>query len=185
MTQQDKLSDLNYQAECVMGKLDKSPSKLARIFIKLMENLMAVALMYMAVIIFAQIVFRELGHPLSWSEETGRIASLWLTLIGAYLVARQNTHLKVEAFTDFLKGKPRLWLNLFINLVSVICAAILTYYGTTITIALWTSVTPAAEIPFPFLFAATIIGSGLMLIYFVFETFNILRETFRKTGDIK
>lgn len=185
MIQNDKLSDVNYSAECAVGKQNKNPSKLARIFIKLMENLMAVALMYMAVIIIAQIVFRELDHPLSWSEETGRIASLWLTLIGAYLVARQDSHLKVEAFTDFLKGKPRLWLQLFINLVSVLCAAILTYCGTTTMIALWTSVTPATEIPFPFLFSATIIGSGLMLIYFVLETFNVLRETFGRTDGVK
>ena len=185
MIQNDKLSDVNYSAECAVGKQNKNPSKLARIFIKLMENFMAVALMFMAVIIIAQIVFRALLHPLSWSEETARIASLWLTLIGAYLVARQDTHLKVEAFTDFLTGKPKLWLQIFINLVSALCAAILAYYGTTTMIALWTSVTPATEIPFPFLFSAIIISSGLMLIYFVFDTFNVLREIFGTTDGVQ
>jgi TRAP-type C4-dicarboxylate transport system permease small subunit len=110
---------------------------------------------------------------------------LWLTLIGAYLVARQDTHLKVEAFTDFLTGKPKLWLQIFINLVSALCAAILAYYGTTTMIALWTSVTPATEIPFPFLFSAIIISSGLMVIYFVFDTFNVLREIFGTTDGVQ
>jgi TRAP-type C4-dicarboxylate transport system permease small subunit len=185
MTQEDKLPDVKYEAECAMGKLDENASFLSRMLIKLMENLMAIALMYMAMIILAQIIFRALDHPLSWSEETARIASLWLTLIGSYLVARQDTHLKVEAFTDFLKGKPKLWLQLFINLVSVICAAILTYYGTTTMIALRTSVTPATEIPFPYLFAATIIGSGLMLIYFILETTNVLRKILNRTYGVK
>ena len=152
--------------------------------IKIMEYFLAVALIYMSIILIAQIFCRALGYPLTWSEESARIASLWLTMLGAYLVARQDTHLKVEAFTDFLSGKPRLLLQIFIAIISGCCAAILTYYGTTTMIAIRYSVTPAMEIPFPVIFAATIIGSVFMLIYFVFETFILIKKIFIKTNGI-
>lgn len=183
MDLKDDMHDSIGSSEGVSAEHNKSPSKLASFFIKLLENFMAVALLYMAIIIIAQVVFRTLNRPLSWSEETARIASLWLTLIGAYLVARRDNHLKVEAFTDFLSGKPKLWLRVFTNLVSFICAAILTSFGTHTMISMWTSVTPATEIPFPFLYSAIIIASGLMVMYFAFDTFKALRNIFNTTEE--
>lgn len=59
-------------------------------------------LAFFVVILMAQIVFRELGIPLSWSEEAARFSFVWFVFLGAAYAARLTAHNRVAIHFLFL-----------------------------------------------------------------------------------
>lgn len=82
----------------------KSNSK----FDKAIDFAMALALLSMVVVVFAQVFFRyALNFPLSWPEEFSRILIVWLSFIGGYIAMRENRHVGFNLLLEKLPGKLR------------------------------------------------------------------------------
>jgi TRAP-type C4-dicarboxylate transport system permease small subunit len=79
-----------------------------------------VAFITIVVLTLAQIFFRfVLDAPLIWSEELVRLLIVWVTFIGAAVVAYDGRHLNVDvAFQLFPPGLKRVvrWINLAVAL---------------------------------------------------------------------
>lgn len=54
-----------------------------------------ILLVFFVVILFCQIILRELGHPLYWSEEVARYSFVWFVFFGASYAARLSAHNRV------------------------------------------------------------------------------------------
>ena len=55
-----------------------------------------VLLAFFVIILFLQIVMREFGAPLYWSEEVARYSFVWFVFFGASYAARLTTHNQVQ-----------------------------------------------------------------------------------------
>jgi len=61
------------------------------------EKALIIGFIAMTAIIFLQVIFRYfLLQSLSWSEEVARYLFVWLTFLGASVVARSRSHIMVE-----------------------------------------------------------------------------------------
>jgi len=86
---------------------------------KYFDNLLALLLGLIVVIMFAQVLFRYVfNNSLAWSEELIRFLFVWLTFFGGALVIRDKAHIAVEFFIERLPAKFFGYLKIF-NLVFV------------------------------------------------------------------
>ena len=71
---------------------------------RVLEKVLIVGFAAMTVIIFLQIIFRYVfAASLSWSEEMARYLFVWLTFLGASVVARSRSHITVDAIIEAIK----------------------------------------------------------------------------------
>lgn len=104
---------------------------------KLFEVLMAASLAAMVAMVFGNAVLRKLsdyglvlfGGGIPISEELSRIVFVWLTFIGAVVVARQNAHLGVETLVAKFGTRGRMISMLLSDIFVVICCAVF-FWGT-------------------------------------------------------
>jgi len=149
---------------------------------RILEVIPVLALVIIGVIIIVQIISRYI-YPLPWTQEVARICNIWVVFIGAYLVATRDGHVKVGYFAEFLPDRWQPWLDLFISLVCMVSLVVIVYSGMRAVIALYAVKTAAARIPIPVLFASTVVGSFLMLIYIGLGALqNIHRMISREKG---
>ena len=69
-----------------------------------LEGFLIVGFVAMTLVIFLQVIFRYfLLQSLSWSEEVARYLFVWLTFLGASVVARSQSHITVESVVNAIK----------------------------------------------------------------------------------
>jgi TRAP-type transport system small permease protein len=99
-------------------------------FFAFLEKLMVALLAGMVVMVFGNVLLRwTVNTGIEFSEEMSRFFFVWLTFIGAVVVARENAHLGVDALVGRLGPKGRLVCMLASDLLILFCCAIF-FWGT-------------------------------------------------------
>ncbi len=140
------------------------------------EMLCAVLLSAMTIVIFMQIVFRVFGLPLSWTEEIGRYMFIWLIYIGCASAIRKRKHICVELLDLVLKDRGRFVLSIISNVIFLIFAGILTYYGFFVVQRVSAQLSPAIRMPMSIPYASVLVGSALMFIRLIQDTIARFKE---------
>jgi TRAP-type C4-dicarboxylate transport system permease small subunit len=104
--------------------------RLENIFFKAMEALLVVLLVAMVVMVFGNVMMRWFANDgIQISEEMSRFCFVWLTFIGAVVVARENAHLGVDAFLQLLGDRGRLVCMVLSDLLVLLCCVVF-FWGT-------------------------------------------------------
>lgn len=124
----------------------------------------------------AQVVFRfVLDSPLIWSEELVRLLLVWVTFIGAAVVAWDGTHLNVNIvfvrLPSGLKAAAR-WFNL---LVALSFLAILVWFSVRLVRIENMADMGALGIPYGWVRLPATVGGGLMIVLVLLRRFYRLR----------
>lgn len=83
-----------------------------------------------SIIIFCQIILRYIFHSVpSWMDELSVWLFVWSIWLGCAYCTKIKSHIAIEAFVLVLPSNIRKYLNLLINLISLIFLVILFYYG--------------------------------------------------------
>ncbi|MDJ1159171.1 TRAP transporter small permease [Chelatococcus sp. SYSU_G07232] len=131
-----------------------------------LEGLLVLLLAAMVVMVFGNVVLRYLFDTgIDVSEELSRFLFVWLTFIGAVVVARENAHLGVETLVTRLGAGGRKLCMVLSDVVIIACCAVF-FWGT------WqqaginaTNYAPITEISMLWIYGVgffTSIGMGLM-----------------------
>lgn len=108
--------------EKILGILDRILS-----FVEDWTLFMAVMIALIA--LFANVVLRYgFNYTLAWSEELVREVIIYTTLIGCSAAIKQRKMIKIDASVQLLP-KLKVPLNFFSNLVTMIFAFMMIYYG--------------------------------------------------------
>ncbi|MBM6594733.1 TRAP transporter small permease [Microvirga pudoricolor] len=137
-------------------------------FFKALEALLVLLLAAMVVMVFGNVVLRYLFDTgIDVSEELSRYFFVWLTFIGAVVVARENAHLGVETLVVRFGDRGRKVCMVLSDIFIVICCAVF-FWGT------WqqaeinaTNYAPITEISMLWVYGVgyfTSIGLGLMAV---------------------
>ncbi|MBB5173841.1 TRAP transporter small permease [Texcoconibacillus texcoconensis] len=121
----------------------------------------------MVVIIALQVFMRYvMGDSLSWSEELARFCFIWLVYIGISYGVKKQRHIKVDVVLMLFKRKGKLILTMISNVVFLIFALVVIYYGQDIAMRILElgQRSPGLQIPMGFVYMATPIGMGLTVI---------------------
>jgi len=70
-----------------------------------------------------------LGNQASWSEELARLLMVWLALLGAALVAREDGHLGLDVVVRQWTQQVQRWSFLFVHLAVLLFASVIMAWG--------------------------------------------------------
>lgn len=93
---------------------DAPPPARARDVVLPLRMLVATAFLLVILFTIAQVFFRfVLDAPLVWSEELSRLLIVWITFLGAAVVAWDGRHLNVDVGFALLGGRARRVVRIF------------------------------------------------------------------------
>jgi TRAP-type C4-dicarboxylate transport system permease small subunit len=105
-------------------------TRLLDVAFKGLQALMVVLLAAMVVMVFGNVVLRYLfDSGIDVSEEMSRFLFVWLTFIGAVVVARENAHLGIETLVIHLGEFGRKLCMVLSDLFVLLCCTIF-FWGT-------------------------------------------------------
>lgn len=83
----------------------------------------------LAVVVVTAVVYRKLGHSLTWYDEVASIQLAWLTYYGAALAALKRAHIGFPGLVESLPPGPRVAAVLLGEAAVILFFAILAYTG--------------------------------------------------------
>jgi TRAP-type C4-dicarboxylate transport system permease small subunit len=114
------------------------------------------------------VVTRQLGAPVSWSDEAAQYLLVWTGFTGWIIGARAGEHIRITVLLDRLPGAARRWAEALIQLSVAVLALGLLWWGTPLIERNWdvewiSLPLPAGllYVPIPFA-AALLIGQALL-----------------------
>jgi C4-dicarboxylate transporter, DctQ subunit len=133
-----------------------------------------------AFLLFINVVLRYVfRYGMSWAEEATRYTMLWTVFVGAGVIAREGTHVSMEAFFGIWPEKFKRVGFLAINVFCILTIVSILFFGIgMVRMVIETEQTSeAAFIPMWVIYGAIPVGSVLMILGYV-ET--ALRHQIRK-----
>lgn len=139
--------------------------------------LLVVILSVMALVVFAQVLFRyALQLPLFWTEEFARYCLVWASLLGAGIAFKRGEHIAVTYLTDrFLPGRKSLVTSFMVDILVLTILVIILLGGISLVMMTVSQISPALRIPMAIPYMAIPIGSAIMIIHQLAAFYKRLR----------
>jgi len=147
--------------------------KTIRLINRTVENVTAVALMTMVIVVFWQIISRVIfSSSFPWTEELSRYLMIWITLLGASIAFQYGAHIGVEVLVMKLNRKLRNAVQIIASLCCLALFAILIVKGIEIVGKSMVQKSPAMTLPMGYAYLIMPISGVLM-------TLNLLDVTIK------
>jgi TRAP-type transport system small permease protein len=134
-----------------------------KMFTRAVDWLLIVLLGTMVVLIFGNVVLRYgFNSGIVFSEEVSRFVFMWLTLIGALVVMKDNAHLGMTSLIDRLSEKGQRICRFLADSLIFTCCALLAH-GTWKQVVLgMDNRAPVTDIPLGLIYLSLLISSAGM-----------------------
>lgn len=110
-------------------------------FIKLLERTqIAIGVTSLAIFIVAiiiQITSRYMGISIIWTEEVANYSFIWAVFMGASIMVNRREHFSFDMLKVKLKGKYKIYLSIFIDVILILFNSAIFYYGYQATKIFW------------------------------------------------
>jgi TRAP-type C4-dicarboxylate transport system permease small subunit len=124
------------------------------------------------------ILTRTLGYPWLWLQEVTSTLFIYGIFVGAAVATRRNDHLYLTAFSDALRGTPRLIVELIIRGTILTVAACLVYFGYLNYLRGFGSFRLPSGTPIASLYAAIPLSGALIALFTIEQLVNGCRHGF-------
>ncbi|WP_319518317.1 TRAP transporter small permease [uncultured Martelella sp.] len=130
---------------------------------RIIDALIALALVVMIVLVFANVVLRYgFSSGILGSVEISRLLFVWVIMLGAATCLRNFEHLALADIAEAVFPKARFWLRRFVNAVILGCCIMLVLGAGPQVVANWDNISPMSGIPVGMFYLAGVIGGVLM-----------------------
>ncbi|NWF92702.1 MAG: TRAP transporter small permease [Syntrophaceae bacterium] len=117
-------------------------------------------------IIFYAVVMRYVFHrPPAWSEELSRFIFIWMIMLSAVLVTREQSHIQMTFLVDLLPERLRFFLSNFIRLLMIAFCWVMIQQGLKIYPIVAEASSPSFGISMGWLYLAIPVSGMLMGLY--------------------
>jgi TRAP-type C4-dicarboxylate transport system permease small subunit len=103
--------------------------------------------------------------PFTWVEEVGEFSLAWLTLIGAAIGIQSRSHFALAVFVHRLPQTAQTWIHRFNHALIMGVGVLTAWYGFKLCLLNRTITTPGLEINLAWLYASSVVGGILIVIY--------------------
>ena len=103
--------------------------------------------------------------PFTWVEEVGELSLAWLSLIGAAIGIQSRSHFTLTVFVHRLPQTAQLWIHRFNHALIACVGGLAAYYGFKLCLLNRTLTTPGLEINLAWLYASSVVGGILIVVY--------------------
>ena len=103
----------------------------------------------------------------AWNIELSRYSFVWLTFVGAAYVRKNDSHIKIDLFANYIKkklpgsGAALYWIAT--KLVTIVYLVLLVYFSYLLTIQTWRFKSQAMQMPQSFLYVSVGLGALMYL----------------------
>lgn len=145
---------------------------------KIEKYIAAFFLLAIIILGFLQVVFRNLGMPLAWSEEASLFCFVWFAYMGAAACTLEKKHIRVEFLLDKFPDKANLFVNLLINVLWLVICIVIGIAGFRVMMFSFTRHSLTVGGKFPYWIAMLSVGAGMILMGMgvVINTVKVVRE---------
>ncbi|HOI93989.1 MAG TPA: TRAP transporter small permease [Syntrophobacter fumaroxidans] len=161
-----------------------SPGKVLDAVDRVVSFISAAFIAVMVSILFYAVVMRYVLHsPPEWSIEITRFMFVWMVFLAAALVSRDDTHLNIGLFIDWLPArfkKPFRVLNLALSLLF---CGVLIYQGIKIYPKVAQATSPTFGVSMGWLYLPLTVGSALMCLFIVENIVRLLLDKPRQPAS--
>ena len=138
----------------------------------------------MLVVVSAQVWYRfVLNNPLAWSEELARYLFVWVSFLGSAAGIRMNVHLGIDLIDKLLSPRGRKIMTIIVNLAIQIFLAVVIFWGIKILKVVQFQKSASMGIPMTYPYLAVPVGSALMLLNSIRNSWDILFSAPAKEDD--
>jgi TRAP-type C4-dicarboxylate transport system permease small subunit len=131
--------------------------------------------------VFSRFVLQD---PSSFTEELARYMLIWVGILGAGYVAGQKMHLAIDLLPTKLTGKPKAYLEIFIELCIFVFALVAMVIGgirlVTITLML-NQISAALQVQLGYVYTVIPLSGILMMFY----SFYFIRQQLKVLKTLK
>ena len=116
----------------------------------------------------------------AWNIELCRYSFVWLTFIGAAYVRKNDGHIKIDLFAEFIKkklpqsGKIIFWVST--KLIALVYLTLLVYFSYLLSVQTWRFLSQAMQMPQSFLYISVGLGSLMYLVREIVDSVRRLRR---------
>ena len=145
---------------------------------RIMDWFLGLVMTVMLVVVTLQVWYRfVLNDPLSWSEELARYLFVWISFIGSAVGVRMNVHLGIDLIEKIMTPTGHKILSVVVNLLVQIFLVIVIYWGVKILSVVRFQTSASMGIPMTYPYLAVPVGSALMLLNSLRNTWALLFNT--------
>ena len=139
-------------------------NKVSDVVNTLVEYVVAILMGLMTIVVFVQVLFRLTAGSLPWSEELARYMMIYLVYMGASVGVKHGDHIAVEVVAGMLPKKGQDILQILVDLLMLVCFAIIIFYGLRVVNVAMMQRSPAMQVSMGFIYASLVVGGGLMFL---------------------
>ena len=158
------------------------PAKLNKMYHRLIELgalIAGVLLLFLMMSVTVEVAFRYfLGRPTSWVMEICGYILLFIPFLVAAWVLRRDGHVRMDLVLSIMSPKARSFVNAITSFISALICFVLTWYGIKVTIyfsKLGYKTPTVLMLPKSMIIAIIFVGSFLLAVQFLIDTYNHLR----------
>ena len=140
----------------------------------LVEYIVAILMGLMTIVVFVQVLFRLFAGSLPWSEELARYMMIYLGYMGASVGVKYGNHIAVEFLSTMLPKKGQDVLQIVVDLLSLVCFAVIIFYGLKVVNITMMQKSPAMQVKMGYIYFSLVLGGGLMFFQCVVDLVNTI-----------
>ena len=142
---------------------------------------------FMTLIGTYQIVTRYFfNRPSTVSEELLTYAFTWMALLASAYVFGKRDHMRMGFLADKLTGAPRKYLEITIDLLTFLLAAVVMVYGgISITKLTMIQKTASLQVPMAYVYVIVPVTGVLIMIFSLMNAIDVALLVFKAIGEVR
>ena len=142
---------------------------------------------FMTLIGSYQIVTRYFfNRPSTVSEELLTYSFTWMALLASAYVFGKRDHMRMGFLADKLTGTPRKYLEIAIDLLTFLLAAVVMVYGgASITKLTMIQKTASLQVPMAYIYVILPVTGVLIMLFSIMNAIDVAHMDFKEKGDVR
>lgn len=104
--------------------------KMFGVLFNILDNLVKILIACMTILVVVQVILRNVfNSSIRWAEEVCLIGMVWVTFSTVAVGVRNDIHMRIEMFVQWMDKRQRRALEFCNNLVVLFTGIMMTYYG--------------------------------------------------------
>lgn len=150
--------------------------KLLDIIDRLIQKIVAASFIIMTALYFIQIVARYVFNTgISWSEELVVYLMVWLTYLGATILAKDDGHISMTILQDLFPSSKK-YLSLVKYLVLIIYCGFVGWFSRNALAVAHMQVSTAMQIPMNIIYLVIPVSMILMILHLIIRIFLLFKK---------